>query len=140
MLLVVDTNVIVAAVRSRRGASNAVLVRAFQGNMRWACSVPLFFEYEAVLTRAELLLELGTSRAQMGDFLTDIAGIVEPVQLDFLWRPQLRDANDEMVVETAVNAGADLLITHNITDFLPVQGKFDFEILTPAELIRRHPK
>ena len=102
---------IVAAVRSRRGASNALLIRAFEGQLRWACSVPLFFEYEDVLSRAEQLLEIGISRRQMKSFLTDVAGVIEPIQLDFLWRPQLRDAADEIVVETAANAGADYLVT-----------------------------
>ena len=138
MLLVIDTNVVVAAVRSRQGASNALLVSAFEGAVRWACSVPLFFEYEDVLSRAELLLEIGTSRAQMDAFLTDVADVIEPVQLDFLWRPQLRDAADEMVVETAANASADFLVTHNVSDFRAIEGRFNFEVVTPGDFLRRY--
>lgn len=137
MLAVLDTNVIVAGVRSRRGASNALLTLAFELRFRWACSVPLFFEYEDVLTRAELLLEIETPREKMEDFLTDIAGVIEPVQLDFLWRPQLRDANDEMVLETAANARADYLVTHNVSDFDAIRGYFEFDVATPLELIRK---
>ena len=138
MLLVLDTNVIVAAVRSRRGASNALLIRAFEGDLRWACSVPLFFEYEDVLTRADLLLEIGVSRRQMESFLTDVAGVIEPVQLDFLWRPQLRDAADEMVVETAANAGAEYMVTHNVSDFRAIEGRFNFDVVTPGGFLQRH--
>jgi putative PIN family toxin of toxin-antitoxin system len=137
MITVFDTNVLVAAVRSRRGASNALIIEALKRRVRWACSVPLFFEYEDALTRAELLLAVGASRQTMESFLTDIAAVIEPVALHFLWRPQLRDPQDEMVVETAANARADYLVTHNVTDFAAVRNRFTFDVVTPRELIAR---
>ena len=79
MRVVLDTNVLVAAVRSRRGASNAILVCAFQGRFDWLMSVPLFLEYEQVLTRTEILLETGIRITDMSMFLSDIGRIVKPV-------------------------------------------------------------
>ena len=136
MRIVLDTNVLVSAVRSRRGASNAVLVHAFRDRFDWLASVPLFLEYEQALTRAELLLATGIRMADMSMFLSDIARIVEPVELHFLWRPQLRDPGDEMVLETAVNGRADVLVTHNGRDFVGAES-FGVTVLTPARFLTR---
>ena len=136
MRVVLDTNVLVAAVRSRRGASNAVLVHAFRDRFDWPVSVPLFLEYEQALTRAELLLATGIRMADISMFLSDIARIVEPVELHFLWRPQLRDPGDEMVLETAVNGRADVLVTHNRRDFAGADS-FGVTVLTPAKFLTR---
>ncbi|MEZ5779219.1 MAG: putative toxin-antitoxin system toxin component, PIN family [Paracoccaceae bacterium] len=137
MRLVLDTNVVVAGTRSRTGASNPLLIAGFRGRFRWCCSVPLFYEYEDVLNRAEFLLETGITREEIAVFLTDLAGTVAPVDLHFLWRPQLRDPADEMVLETAVNARAEVIVTHNARDFGAAPGRFGIEVLTPAEILRR---
>ena len=136
MVFILDTNVLVSAVRSRRGASNAILIRAFQDRFDWLASVPLFLEYEQALTRAELLLATGIRMADMSMYLSDIARIVEPVELHFLWRPQLRDPGDEMVLETAVNGRADVLVTHNARDFAGAES-FGVTVLTPARFLTR---
>jgi putative PIN family toxin of toxin-antitoxin system len=137
MRLVLDTNVVVAGVRSRTGASNPLMVAGFRGRFVWCCSVPLFYEYEDVLNRAEFLLDAGITRAEIGVFLTDLAGIVRPVDLRFLWRPQLRDPGDEMVLETAANGQAVAIVTHNARDFGDAPGRFGIEVWSPAEALRR---
>lgn len=137
MKLVLDTNVLVAGIRSRTGASNPLLVAGFRGRFEWLCSVPLFYEYEDVLSRADFLLDAGVTRADMATFLTDVAGTVRPVEMRFLWRPQLRDAGDEMVLETAVNGRADALVTHNYKDFGAIPERFGVALWTPAEALRR---
>lgn len=136
MRLVIDTNVLVAGVRSRTGASNPLLIAGFRRRFHWCCSVPLFYEYEDVLNRAEFLLGTGLSRGQVTAFLTDIAAVVLPVGIDFRWRPQLTDPDDEMVLETAVNAGA-AIVTHNVRDFGDVPARFGLNMLSPAEALRR---
>ncbi|MEO0622263.1 MAG: putative toxin-antitoxin system toxin component, PIN family [Pseudomonadota bacterium] len=137
MRLVIDTNVLVAALRSRHGASNALLVRVLGGEAVWLCSVPLFVEYQEVLMRAEFVLETGHTRPALATFLSDIAAAIEPVELNFLWRPQLADPKDEMALETAANGRADAIVTFNTKDFAPAAARFGLDLLTPAETLRR---
>ena len=137
MKLVLDTNVVVAGVRSRTGASSPLMIAGFRRRYDWCCSVPLFYEYEDVLNRAELLLGAGITRAEIALFLTDVAGTVMPVDLHFMWRPQLRDPDDEMVLEAAVNAQADAIVTHNLRDFGTAPERFGIGLWTPAEALRR---
>ena len=136
MKLVLDTNVLVAGVRSRTGASNALLIAGFRRQFVWCCSVPLFYEYEDVLNRAEFLLDTGVTRRQIVEFLEDIAATVVPVGIDFQWRPQLVDPNDEMVLEAAINCGG-AIVTHNARDFRDIPARFGLPLLSPAEALQR---
>lgn len=136
MRLVLDTNIFVAGLRSRAGASNALLILGFQKRFEWCCTVPLFYEYEDVLSRAEFLLEAGLSRKVISEFLEDIAATVVAVGVDFRWRPQLGDPNDEMVLEAAINANA-AIVTHNARDFRDVPARFGLELFSPANALKR---
>ena len=99
MKCILDTNVIVAAVRSPKGASAEILRRALLGQIKLLCSVPLFLEYEAVLKRPEHLQAAGISLRDASNLLDALAGAIEAVEIAYLWRPQLRDPADDMVLE-----------------------------------------
>ncbi len=99
-------------------------------------SVPLFIEYEAVLTRPEHLAAARMTARHMEDFLDYLAGLVQPVKLHYLWRPQLSDVADEMVLETAINGRADCIVTFNTRHF-GAAARFGIEIIWPDEAIRR---
>lgn len=133
---VVDTNILIAARRSRFGASNALLRAADEGAFRMLASVPLFLEYEAVLTRPEHLLASRLSERMVKDFLDYLARLVEPIRLHYLWRPQLGDVADEMVLETAINGRADCIVTFNKRHFAPA-ARFGIETIWPDEALRR---
>ena len=137
MRLVLDTNVLVAALRSRTGASNPLVVAGLRRRFDWCCSVPLFYEYEDVLNRAEFLLASGLTRQAANAFLDDIAAAIIPVGVAFQWRPQLSDPNDEMVLEAAIGARATALVTHNLRDFGVVPARFGIDLLTPADALQR---
>lgn len=131
--IVLDTNVIVAGLQSRNGASNRLLRMVPEHRFALLLSVPLFLEYEAVLKRPERQAEHGLSNERIDTLLAVWARFGVPVNLHYLWRPQLRDAGDEMVLETAVNGRADGLVTFNVQDFKPAASRFGIELLTPAQ-------
>ena len=127
-----DTDVVVAALRSDRGASRQLLRSALDSNIELLVSVPLMIEYEAVLSRQEHLAVMGLTSRQVGEILDALAVVAIPVRLSFLWRPRLKDPADEMVLETAVNGGADRLVTFNIRH-LAAALDFGIRVLRPAE-------
>jgi putative PIN family toxin of toxin-antitoxin system len=135
MRLVMDTDTVVAAMRSPSGASAAILRAARRNKVTLLLTVPLALEYEAVCHRAEHRLAAELSERQIDIFLDAVIAMAHPVKTHFLWRPQLRDPNDEIVLEAAVNGNADLLITFNLRDFGRVPARFGVEALLPREAI-----
>ncbi|MBM3950449.1 MAG: putative toxin-antitoxin system toxin component, PIN family [Rhodospirillales bacterium] len=140
MRLVLDTDVVVAALRSPRGASAAILLAAADGRATLLMSVPLVVEYEATCTLAEHRLAAQLSEGEIAQFLDGLAALAEPVDSHFLWRPQLRDPGDEMVLEAAVNGRADAIVTFNVRDYGGGPAKFGVAVLKPAEALRRIEK
>lgn len=134
--VVLDTNILVAASRSRNGASFALLQALRDKRFVALASVPLMLEYEAVLKRPEHL-QVGQRSIPMTDaFLDALCLFIEPVHLHYLWRPQLRDAADEMVLETALNGRANALVTLNVSDFKPA-NRFGLRVLLPKEFLNQ---
>ena len=128
---------IVAAMRSPGGASAAILRGARQSKITLLVSVPLAIEYEATCSEAEHRLAAGLSEREVEIFLEAVVAMAEPVKTHFLWRPQLRDPSDEMVLETAVNGRADGLVTFNVRDFGTVPARFGIEVMIPREVLGR---
>src|SRR4051794_31440773 len=103
MRLVLDANVLVAAIRSDRGASRRLLVSALGGRCRILVSAALLIEYEAVLKRAEHRAARGASIDDIDGLLDGFARLAEPVEVSYLWRPLLADPGDELLLEATVN-------------------------------------
>jgi putative PIN family toxin of toxin-antitoxin system len=133
---VLDTSVMVAAFRSSRGASRQLLLGGLAGRFELLLSVPLLLEYEAVLTRTEQLSAFAISRREVERVLDDVASIARQVRLSYRWRPQLPDAKDDMVLETAVNGNADALVTFNQRDFAALRERFDCRVMLPRAALR----
>jgi putative PIN family toxin of toxin-antitoxin system len=135
--IVLDTSVLVSALRTRLGAGNAVLRLVAERRLVILATPPLFLEYEDVLKRPEHRLVHGLGIAEIDDFLSELAALIEPVELHFQWRPQSKDPNDEMVIEAAINGHADALVTYNVSDFAGVAERFGIPILRPIELLKK---
>ena len=134
---VLDTRVMVAALRSSAGASRQLLLLALHHPFVLRLSVPLILEYEAVLTRPLQLAAMRLSSADVRDVLAALAVVAEPVLIHFLWRPVLADADDEHVLDLAMNGRADLLVTFNQDDFVEASKTFKIEVVTPGAALRR---
>jgi putative PIN family toxin of toxin-antitoxin system len=135
--VVLDTSVVVSALRTRLGAGNAVLRHVAESRLLMLATPPLFLEYEDVLKRPEHRLAHGLSPEQVDEFLAELAALIEPVETHFQWRPQSTDPNDEMVLEAAINGQAEAIVTYNTTDFLGPAERFRIAVLTPAEVLRK---
>jgi putative PIN family toxin of toxin-antitoxin system len=134
---VLDTDVVVAALRSGRGASRQLLLAALDRRFELLLSVPLMLEYEAVLTRPKHLAACGLSSAEVGHVLDDLAAVARPVRLAFRWRPKLSDPDDDMVLETAINGSASAIVTFNQRDFAAATRAFSCAVILPATALQQ---
>jgi len=132
--VVLDTCVLVAAWRSRVGASFALLEELRDDAFSIAVSVPLVVEYESVLLRHTSPPRRRADVTALIDYLC-LVGVKQRVF--FLWRPLLRDPNDDMVAEVAVASQSQAIITHNVKDF-DAMAKFDVQVLSPGEFLAHH--
>jgi putative PIN family toxin of toxin-antitoxin system len=132
--VVLDTNVLVAGLRSRAGASFRLLESLRAGAYEIAVSVPLVLEYEAVLVRQAK--ELGLSTADVGVILNFVCSVAVPQNIHYLWRPQLRDPKDEFVLELAVAGKCRAIVTHNRRDFVGAE-RLGVEVLSPGQFLRQ---
>jgi putative PIN family toxin of toxin-antitoxin system len=131
MRCALDTSVLVAALRSRLGASAALLHEVAARKIELVASPAVFLEYEAVLKRERH----GLAAEHVDGFLAELAKLIHPAEIRYLWRPLLPDADDEMVMEAAINGRAKAIVTHNRRDFERAAARFGIKVLSPAQLL-----
>lgn len=102
--------------RSQNGASQQLLRMLPSPKFTPALSLSFYVEWQAVLTRPEHMPP-GATNEQMHSFLRYLASLCHLQDIHYLWRPFLRDPNDDMVLECAVASGCPYLVTHNVRDF-----------------------
>jgi putative PIN family toxin of toxin-antitoxin system len=130
--VVLDTSVVVSALRSQRGASLEIVAALGRGEFDVSVSVALLLEYEATLLRHADDLNIDAEDAlALVDYICDVATAHE---IFFLWRPFLRDAGDDLVLEIAVAAGSDAIVTHNVRDFRGAET-LGIRVLTPRQFL-----
>jgi putative PIN family toxin of toxin-antitoxin system len=137
MKIVIDTNVVLSALFSNKGASNKLLVWLFKNKKKYnVVSHTLVTEFEDVLTREKNLKQYNNlEKEDVLAFIDDICLISYHQSIHFLWRPFLTDSNDDMVLEVAVNANVGAIITFNPKDFRGVKKSFGIDIFTPKEYL-----
>jgi putative PIN family toxin of toxin-antitoxin system len=130
--VVLDTSVLIAGLRSSRGASHRVLRLVDRGQFDLALSVPLVAEYEAVSKRQSR--QIGLSHTDIDDILDFMCASADLREIYFLWRPILRDSNDDHVLELAVEANCSHIVTFNVRDFGPA-STFGVQVVTPVQFL-----
>jgi predicted nucleic acid-binding protein len=135
MRVVLDTSVLVAAARSRRGASFALVESIPSPKFQICLSVGLYSEWQDVLTRPENLPPGRTSEDAVG-FVRYLASQAHLQEIHFLWRPMLADADDDFVLELAFAAGCEHIITHNVADFRGSE-QLGIDAVTPREFLNQ---
>lgn len=133
MRVVLDTSVLVAASKSRLGASFHLLSLLPHQDFEFAISVALYTEWQAVLTRPEHIPPNSTAENALA-FLRYLASVAHLQDVHFLWRPFLRDPDDDMVLECAVASGSQFIVTHNVKDFKRAP-ELKVQAVTPSELL-----
>lgn len=126
-----------AGIRSRRRPEYRCLKLLGQGWVVPLVVPALFLEYEEVLSRPETLEATGLTQADIADFLTGLAAFIEPVLVDFNWRPLLPDPGDDMIVNCAVNGMADCVVTNNLRHLRMIEQRFGIPVLEPRIFVER---
>ena len=133
--IVIDTNVFIAALRSRRGTSYKLLTLIGSGRFEINVSVPLILEYETVARRH--VGEIALSESDIDDILDYLCKTAKRRKIYYLWRPVLKDPKDDMVLELAVTANCDFIVTFNKKDFPRCElGQFGIQAVTPREFLQ----
>jgi putative PIN family toxin of toxin-antitoxin system len=130
--VVLDTNVLVSALRSRQGASYKVVSLVGEELFDIVVSVPLVVEYEAATKRQSR--HLGLTHADIDDILDYLCHVGLQREIFFLWRPVLRDPKDDLVLEVAVESECDYVVTHNLRDFAGAE-RFGVQVITPRRFL-----
>jgi putative PIN family toxin of toxin-antitoxin system len=134
MRVVLDTSVLVAASKSRRGASFAIISAIPSPLFQPCLSVSLYAEWLEALSRPGNLPQ-GTTHEDVVGFVRYLASQSHLQEIYFLWRPFLKDSDDDMLLELAVAAQCRVIVTHNVADFVGVE-KFNVEAITPGAFLR----
>lgn len=134
-VLILDTNLIVSALRSSVGASHRLLELVGEGRFEIGITTPLVLEYESVCKR---LVGATWVTAEDVDALVDFfCRVGKRSVVYFRIRPAVPDPDDEMVVEAAIASGSDWIVTHNVRDLAAAAARFGIEVIRPAEALRR---
>jgi putative PIN family toxin of toxin-antitoxin system len=138
MRVILDTNVLVSALRSDMGASYAIVSQLPSERFQMALTVPLYLQYQDVLTRPEHMTGTST-RDEILNFLRYLCSIAHQQRVFFLWRPWLKDPKDDMVLEAAVASQSRYVITHNLRDFSGsgIDERFGIMPMRPREFLHR---
>ncbi len=131
--IVIDTNVFIAALKSRRGASFKLLFEVSQVKYEQNISPTLIFEYESVAKRKSQNILLNDR--QIDDILDMICYQSTKCEIFFLWRPFLKDAQDDFILELAIESQSEFIVTYNKSDFIGVE-KFGIKVITPKEFLK----
>ena len=131
--IIIDTNVLLSALYSKRGASFKVISLIGEGYFEIALSVPLFIEYTSIIKRNRSKIKLSDEKIE--DILNYLCMVSTHYEIYYLWRPILKDPKDDMILELAVTAQCKYIVTYNIKDFKGIEN-FGIKPLSAKDFLR----
>ena len=136
MRIILDTNVLVAASRSKRGAAYAIVSQLPSPKFEIALTIPLYVEYQDVLARPELMGTQYQIDEAIG-FTRYLASLAYKQDIYLLWRPWLKDPKDDMVLEAALAPQSRYIVTHNLKDFTSknIEENFGIYPVSPKQFL-----
>ena len=138
MLVTLDTNILYQGLRSNSGASYYIFQQVRNRKIQISLSVPVFIEYQEVLTREKSFKDFGLGITDIEKFLRFIAYVGKTFEIYYLFRPNLEDESDKKFLELALTSQSDYLVTSNIKDFQNSDLNFDqSKIITPANFTKK---
>ena len=135
--VIVDTNVLVAGLIGGKGPNREVLRHCFKGNLQPYIGNALYTEYQDLLSRDNIQTLCKQTSVTLSEFLDDFSSICNPVNVWFLWRPNLKDEADNHIIELAIASNVEYIVTNNITDFSQAELQHvGYTVITPPNLLR----
>lgn len=135
--VVVDTNVMVAGLIGGKGPNREILRRCLLGELQPFVGNALYLEYQDLLNREQIQALCKQTSVSLMEFLDGFSHVCTPVEVHYLWRPNLKDEADNHIVELAIAAGAAYIISNNVSDFAAAELKsLGYEVITPEHLLR----
>lgn len=139
MKIVIDTSVWISALITKESEARELLRLVFKKKLSPQMSEPLFKEYEAVMKRKKIQRLIALTLSEQNELFETYLSTCKWNEIYYAWRPNLRDEDDNFVVELAVASGAEAIITYNIKDFKNAELIFNHKIITPEDFIKDIP-
>jgi putative PIN family toxin of toxin-antitoxin system len=136
MKVIIDTSVLVSSFISKSGESREILRLVFKEKLKPQINNPLFLEYEDVLNRNKIMSVSPLNNIERAELFSAFLSQCNWVDIFYLWRPNLRDENDNYLIELAVASNTSLIVTYNTKDFLNSELDFEIEVFTPNQFLK----
>jgi putative PIN family toxin of toxin-antitoxin system len=133
--VVIDTSVLISAIRSEKGAAAVLIDLALSRRFVLLLDYKLAYEYREVASRPDHLLASGKTVDETEAIIDALEAIAAPVMVQTRHRPLSQDPDDDMVLDVAINGFADILITNNARHFAHAAGSFGIRVLSPGEFL-----
>lgn len=135
--IVIDTNVLIGALIGKQYSANRQIIElCFKEQFQPLINNTLFTEYEDVISRPEIIDKTPYNNREINELFDALLSICQWIKVYYLWRPNLKDENDNYLIELAVAGNAEIIVTHNLKDFKQAQLNFpQIKIQQPQEII-----
>ncbi len=140
MNVVIDTNVWISALISKDGLSRDIIKLALTDKISPQISTSLFLEYEAVMKREKIQNLCSLTIKEQNELFQAFLSTCKWNEIFYLWRPNLKDKDDDFLIELAVASNSKVIITENQKDMKSGELQFEFEVLTPQKFLERNQK